>query len=464
MSLPRGLQYINAIDSSYARNYQSNIAPQNGLGPYGPGETIIVNIPTSRNTVLSGGDSVLKFNLTVTNGGTANNFIRLGAAGAHGAIQRIRLWHGSTLLSDIDDYGNLVAMCMTIQESGDRSHGIQTILAGCESLSVMQTTVPVLTVAGGLTAVADAWGKTEPLHCGARLNGNAQVATNTATVAKTFCIPLMNFLSYSEKYCPLYAMTGSPLRVEIQLVDNPLKMVCSAQALTTFTVSNVEYIGNFMEVSDSGMSKVQMASGPQLKWVVQDWRSYSHTANAATGAEISVPIAAKFNSLRSLVTSDLTKAAGVATFYANGSHPLGLSSYTVRIGSRVVPTKAPSTYPEMFSELIRAFGSIADLNHEPNISSAVYAEIAEAVANNEGLNYPTTNTHQNAFYTGLDLESYSNSGMQNVYQGMNTSTEDVFLTLNYGTVPNGPQLVKINTYAYYDQVIIIENGFCTVQY
>jgi hypothetical protein len=460
MSLPRNLQYVNAIQSSYARNYQSNIAPQNGLGPYSVGETIIINIPTSRNTVLSGGDSVLKFNLTVTNGGTANNFIRLGAAGAHGVIQRIRLWHGSTLLSDIDDYACLVAMCMSIQESGDRSHGIQSILAGTESVAVVQSPIPA--VVDG-TPAATVYGVAEPLHCGERLNV-AQVAGNAVTTARTFCIPLMNFLSYSEKYCPLYAMTGSPLRVEIQLVDSPLKAVCSAQALATFTVSNVEYIGNFMELSDSGMEKVQMASGPQMKWVVQDWRSYSHTATVADSAEISVPVACKFNSLRSLMTSYRTKSAGAATFYANGSHHLGLQSYTVRIGSRVVPTKAPATKSEMFSELIRAFGSIADLNHEPNISSAVYADVQAPVANDELVAYPTINTHQNAFYTGLDLESYSNSGMGNVYQGMNTSTEDVFLTLNYASAGTTAGAVKINTFAYYDQVIIIENGFCTVQY
>jgi hypothetical protein len=445
MSLPRNLQYINAIQSSYARNYQSNIAPQNGLGPYGPGETIIINIPTSRNTVLSGGDSVFKFNLTITNGTTPNNFARLGAGGAHGCIQRVRLWHGSTLLSDVDDYSNLVAMCIAIQESGDRSHGLQNILAGCESVSVV----------GNAMA--------EPLHCGERLNA-AQLGNGGVTTLRTFCIPIMNFLSYSEKYCPLYAMTGSPLRLEIQLVDNPLKIGCSGQALTTFAVSNVEYIGNFMELSDSGMEKVQMASGPQLKWVVQDWRSYSHTATVADGAEIPVPIAAKFNSLRSLMTSYRTKAAGVATFYSNGSHHLGLQSYNVRIGSRVVPTKAPSTKIEMFAELIRAFGSISDLNHEPNISNAVYAEVQAPIANDETVTDPSVNTHQNAFYTGIDLESYSNSGMGNVYQGMNTSTEDVFLILNYASAGTTAGAVKINTYAYYDQVIIIENGFCTVQY
>ena len=43
MSLPKQLLYNNKIEASYARNYQSNIAPQNGQS-YNLGETIIFNI------------------------------------------------------------------------------------------------------------------------------------------------------------------------------------------------------------------------------------------------------------------------------------------------------------------------------------------------------------------------------------------------------------------------------------
>ena len=50
MSLPKQCLYTNKINSSYARNFQSAIAPQNGT-EYNFGETIILNIPTSENLV-----------------------------------------------------------------------------------------------------------------------------------------------------------------------------------------------------------------------------------------------------------------------------------------------------------------------------------------------------------------------------------------------------------------------------
>lgn len=81
--LPKNALYQNAINTSFARNYNNIIAPQNGLGPYGGGETIIINIPTGLNTVMSGADSLLKFSVTVTNDGTASDFVRLDIIQSH---------------------------------------------------------------------------------------------------------------------------------------------------------------------------------------------------------------------------------------------------------------------------------------------------------------------------------------------------------------------------------------------
>ena len=57
---------------------------------------MIFNIPCNRNTILSPHDSYLKFSMTATNGATAQDFVRLSKAGAHGFIQRLRVFHGST--------------------------------------------------------------------------------------------------------------------------------------------------------------------------------------------------------------------------------------------------------------------------------------------------------------------------------------------------------------------------------
>ena len=71
MSLPKNCLYTNKINSSYARQFMSVIQPQNGNDAV-LGDTIIFNIPTGNNLVLSGADTVLKFDLTIKAGTTAN--------------------------------------------------------------------------------------------------------------------------------------------------------------------------------------------------------------------------------------------------------------------------------------------------------------------------------------------------------------------------------------------------------
>ena len=104
--LPKNLKYQNKVESAFANAYTSNIAPQNGTGPYGAGQTIIINVPTRQNLCLIGSESTLKFSLTATNGAAGNTaFVRLDRAGANGVIQRVRLYSGSNLLEDVDNYG-----------------------------------------------------------------------------------------------------------------------------------------------------------------------------------------------------------------------------------------------------------------------------------------------------------------------------------------------------------------------
>ena len=450
--LPKNVLYQNAINTSYARNYNNNIAPQNGLGPYGAGETIIINIPTGLNTVMSGADSLLKFNASVTNDGTASNFVRLDKAGAHSFIQRIRIFHGSTMLSDIDNYNNLVGMLMVLQTSGDAFHGKHSILSGTEQLSV--TTAATDVSGGNITSI--------PIISGRKLKDDGALGANATTSPITFTIPIMNFLSYSDKYVPLFAMTGSSLRIEIQLVSSVQMAVCSHTALSSFAINNVEYICNFMEISDSGMAKIyESLGGGPVRWVVQDYRNYSQTESVSTNKELSVSLPSKFNSLRSLFVSFREKYTGSNTYFPLDSTHFGLSEYTFRLGSKTVPTKAPSSIPEFFGELLRAIGSVSDLNHEPSINLARY-KIELPIADDETATLPSVNSSSSSFYVGIDLESYSSSGIQDVYQGYNASTDDIFFNPRFGTVSGGVHTVRIDTYAYFDQVITIENGFASV--
>jgi hypothetical protein len=284
-----------------------------------------------------------------------------------------------------------------------------------------------------------------------------------AEFSMPFCLPLMSILSLTNNYVPLFAMTGSPLRIEIQLVSALNQVVISnanfveASATRKF-IDNVEFICNIMELSDSGMTVIKNAIGnAPLQWVVHDYRNYVFNAVLQTSVtQVSVPIAAKFNSLNSLFFTFRTQAnsSGANTFSSTESCHFRLQEYFFRFGSKTMPYKPPNTYPEIFSELLRAFGSVSDNNIESNIYYSTYNQEAPVANDVNGLG---------SFYVGIDLESYSSAPLDTVYSGLNTTTDDIFANFRFNAQQNAVNL-RIDTFALYDVLILIENGQCQVQY
>jgi hypothetical protein len=99
--IPKVMTYEPKKEAAGARRYRTSIQPQTGAGtstaPYAAGQTIIVNIPTGSNQMLVASESTLSFKLAVT--GSAAATLALDSCGAHGIIQRLRLYHGLKKIS-----------------------------------------------------------------------------------------------------------------------------------------------------------------------------------------------------------------------------------------------------------------------------------------------------------------------------------------------------------------------------
>ena len=435
MSLPKNCLYTNKINSSYSRNYQAVIQPQNGNANLG--ETLIFNIPTGGNMVMSGVDTVLKFALSIKNGGTAaaDGTIKLNKGGAYGVFQRMRVFAGGVLISDIDNYGNLMDMLVTCQQSTDTVSGKYKILAGTEN--------SVGASLGALLADAD----------------SAQYF---------YCLPLMSIFSLTNNYVPLFALGGTPLRVELQVVSSITQVARSLTAILPPTarelLTNIELVCNMMELSDTGMNIIKNAigSGP-LQWVTQDYRNYSQNIIVTNSdTTVSIPIPAKFNSLNSLFFSFRGNPGGLLTRMANESNKFNLQEYYFRIGSKTLPIKPPNSVPEFLSELMRAFGSVSDVNHETNISFEAYNKNVSAAITSAVL--PATEIYVGSFYVGIDLESYSNTSNDTIYSGMNTSSDDIFFVPRFSSANAANTSVRVDSYALFDQLILIQNGQVSVNY
>lgn len=488
--LPRNLKYGSRVESAPAKSTRVNIAPQNGTGTYNLGDTITVNIPTRRNLVLVPSESYLKFSIQFTNptNGLVEHY-RWDSGGAQAIIQKLRIFSGSNLLEDIDAYGMLAKMLMDLQVNTPSTYGKYNVMAGTRS--DIMTTPPVAIVANaGAINGTPALDQTSPATLGATItaalnsvlsqqcvpiNNGDYITTVTGTAQSTpftYCINLISMLGSlcQNQYIPLFAMDSAPLRLELQLVDDIKKMLSSVAGTSTIQVSNVEYIANFIELSDEAVNMiVESLQGEPLQFVLPSWRNYQFTYALANSATVNMPIPAKFSSLKSLFVATRDKF-NQPLYCPHSSVVDGLASYQFRLGSTIVPAKAPSSQPEFFAECLKAIASMGDVYHSPSIDKNSYglnATVADVAIANNTL-YPHTIkqglTQSGSFYIGLDLENYANAPKDSIFAGYNSNTDDIYAMLTYGQTVGFAGNTRYDAYACFDQVLVCANSTAFVRF
>lgn len=469
--LPKNLKYGSKVESAPARSSRSNIAPQNGTGNYNLGDNIIINIPTRANLVMVPTECYLKFDLQLKSIGNDNCF-RWDSCGAHGLIQRIRVYHGSNLLEDIDNYGMLAKMLFDLQVPTDASYGKYNVMCGTRNdLVVKKNQELALDATSSLTALNNNLLSAIQVNSGEYfLNAGGTtslIANNGLTATNTYCLNLISIIGSlcSQSYFPLFACTSSPLRVEIQLVDSLIKALATQTGGTINLLNNVEFVANFIELSDIAMSMIsQNLQGQPLQFVVPQYKNYvsSQWSLGTSSTQISVPISAKFSSLKSLIATCRDKGTGALQYMPFSSVSARIDQYTFRIGPNVFPSKAPSKFTEMFCECLKAIGSISDLNYHPSIEKLSYTLDASTSGNS------ATDTTYNAvqsgsFYIGLDLENYSSASKDSIFAGYNSNTDEIYLNINYNAQATA-FIPRFDIFACYDCVFVFENNTAYIRF
>jgi hypothetical protein len=423
-------------------------------------------------------ENYLKFDCTVTGGAAATNYARLDNCGGHSFIQRIRCFHGSVLLEDINNYNQLASMCFDLQVSTPASYGKYNILSG--SRNDLVTTTPTIAAGGDVVAIiAASSAKTQSVtqvNSGINLTGGAQLAIATSTSTFTFCLNLISLVgTLCPKYFPLFECTSSPLRVEIQLVSSPQLATNSGTPLSSFSLRNVEYVMNCIELSDSAIATIRNSTeGAPLQFVFSDYSNIETSFSASTGSTLAIPMSFKYASIRSLFIAmrDRTKT-DIERYFPFSNNSFNLSSYSFRIGSQVVPTKQPENYIEMYAELIKAIGSLSDLNHQPSIeltsfSGGLYKSDDAGNTVTLPTQTPTSltgsdNVNSGSFYVGLDLENYPNSDKDRIFAGYNSKNDDIFFMPKYNTLAAATN-ISFGMYCMFDSLLTFQNGQAYVSF
>lgn len=260
--------------------------------------------------------------------------------------------------------------------------------------------------------------------------------------------------------------SAAPLRVEIVFQSNLLNsMMVEGGAGLSFSVSGVNYCAEFLELPDSAVAAIKAGSSSPMQMVLPSWRSYTNSASLSSGqTQVSFPIPAKFSSLKNILVATRGPQSGTAAHYPSSHCAFGVGSstsagYQFRIGAEVLPSTAPTTFPEIYNEALKCFGSLADMNLQPSIDHDAFTlNVPNTVAG--ALEAATEDS--GAFLIGIDTEIYQNADKSAIFAGTNTNTSDIFAIINY--VAGSSFTVRQTAFACFDQVLVYENGVCYSRY
>jgi len=468
--LPKNLKYGSKVESSQnTRSYIANIQPNGSTGGYTRGNVITINIPTRQNLCLCTAESMLKF--TVKTVGVGN--MRLDSAGAHGYIQRIRTFHGSNLIEDIDNYGMLCREMFDLQVPAATIANKYNILAGTRSDLILQNGYNLLNTLPNAFDLNSANLLINNIK-GYLLNPAKQVFVmnngelSLTGLERTYSLSLMSIMGTlsTSNYMPLFGATSAPIRIEIQLVDSVQKVGCTMGGITNFQFDNVEYIASYIELSDSAMNAVVSNLTNSLQFSLPSFRNYQYSYNlpANITTQVNFPIPAKYVSLKSLIISMRQVDKGVSSvgYFPFSSHSFNLQNYYFRVGSVTMPQIAPAKTSEFFAEVIKTVGSVSDLYNTPSIDVISYSMALPILNTETNISYGDINS--GSFYIGIDMEKFQGSDKSTTYAGYNSTTDDIYCVMNFINNTAVDQNIRFDAFANFDQELCFSNDTCYVKF
>jgi hypothetical protein len=404
-----------------------------------PQDTIIFSIPSRRACFLDQTQTYLR--LTIKNG-DASTGIELDSNGAC-VINNINIFHGSNLLESVQQYNALFSYLLDFQmDIGTRVGSSNTLGTSTDTANPRK---------------------------GLAISASKQLTT---------CLPIVSGVigTLADKMLPLETADDIRIRIEIGLESLAASVYASA-AISNWSIISAELEVTIVELGEQGMNMVQSVT-PFSRPVYLHASSYRHYVSTQTQAagQASFLVPARFASLKSL--SVLPRSNATATL--QGAYSLSSRSnpnwnqYYWRVGSLIVPQKpvvlsnAGSTggYAEAAIEIQKAFHGLNNSMFSGSCPIAVFnaSDISDnTIGNGSTILTAATgaSSHTNGFAISTELESFSNRN-DTLLSGINTLGSNIFFEPT--TSAAASQNYTINFYAYYDMILILENGLYSVKF
>lgn len=463
--LPRNLKYGTKSEAQSAKAYLSNITPNGQLGGYNPGSVCKILIPTDPNIALCTPESVLKFKVKIQG---ENGVGRLDSAGAHSFIQRIKIFAGSNVLEEIDNYNLFAKEMINLQMSKD-SMMRHNVTGGMKPTSLTKSDITTADATNEATASALANSIKTTLNAGVNTdyinNGDYLKANGGDTEDNnhyTFAITLMSILgSFSNVYFPLFKLS-TPVRLEITFASSIHGTGAFNANATGFQINDVEYLASYLKLSDSAMASLNSSlDNGMVSYSTLGVKNSNYTfALGNSQTQVNFMIDAKHASVKSILVSMRdTNKIDVANYYPLSTHHFNTEKYYFKIGSNSsTPSIPPNTKEQMFNELMKSTGSFAEVSHCSLINRKTYNDAIRPVENT-ATTLLNGSVSSGNFLIGIDTESYCSSDKSSIYTGTQLTTSDVTCVINHKAQGGDNEVTaRYDAFVMFDKELVFMNG------
>ena len=361
---------------------------------------------------------------------------------ANCVINRLDIFHGSNLLETIQTYNILSAYIFDMQLSQSQKLSLSNMYGF------------------GSTIANNSAGDRRGIALG-------------PSDQYTFCLPIFSGVVgvLNDKMLPI-GLLADDIRLEFTFES-------TASAVVQNAVPGVLQILDFqlqltiVELSDEGESMVRSNyQYPQMPLYLHgsSWRHYVSQLPAASGG-YSTLVPARFASLKqlALLPRRSTEVASTTSYSLSSRANPNFTQYWWRIGSSIVPNKAvylessgnTGGYGEAYAELIKAWHALhatsysSSLTVEYNVADAAIADCPQLQI------AAAANSYKNGFVIAQELESFAQRS-DVLLSGMNTLSSQVFFEAQITTAPT--QIYTLDFFAWYDHIMVIDQGIMSIKY
>jgi hypothetical protein len=411
------------------RNYRISQFPSNKSTAFKAGQTAIYHIPTRGKTYLDGSQTCFEFQVK----NISEDVVTLDRAGAMTFIQKVEIYHGSSLLESIQNYNVLATMLLDYQY--DASEKVGHSIEWGVSASIV-----------------------DPLK-GEELVALADIADTP--VPRTFSVPLISGVigSLLDKMLPL--SLNDSLRVEITFATDANMVGVSASTINWEIDFPLLQLG-VVELGDEADAIVRNVAGSTPIVHGTSFRNFAITVPAGTTkkSQQNYVLPARFASLNSILIAPRSEITNGNTVYNVGSRVKAFESWHLKVGGEQFPQREIQSDAETAVELKKVFQSIHTTEGGFSVMKTNFYDCRY------GTNAAAADSYKNCYGMGINLSSWQHRS-DSINCGCNTLNTQCFisgLAAASSADTNIAVGLELDTFAQFDQLLVLQNGLYEVRF